>query len=222
MRNLIGPAAQLARLLDAETFAHTLRVASLLTRDADIVVALLHDVVEDTELNFADVRRELTGQGATVESVNTVIEALSAVTRINGETYAEFIERAAKNEIGRRVKLADVEDHLAQTETLKPSLKPRYEKALQVLQAPEEKEGHAVLQASAEGVILSSEGDEVVVPWSKAFNERLAAALASNNIVSVTCGSSVDFPAASGVPAGYRNLHHRIEAAFNLIDGYGE
>lgn len=40
-----------------------------------------------------------------------VIAAIESVTRRPGESYEEFVERAAANPIGRRVKLADLEDN---------------------------------------------------------------------------------------------------------------
>jgi (p)ppGpp synthase/HD superfamily hydrolase len=59
----------------------------------------LHDVIEDTEATY-DVLIEW---GFPAE----VIDAVDAVTRRDGETYTDLIERAAGHPLGRLVKLAD-------------------------------------------------------------------------------------------------------------------
>lgn len=61
------------------------------------VVALLHDVWEDTDYN--DHNGWLTGSQQA---------ALEAITRSEGETYADYIERVCENEIASVVKLADL------------------------------------------------------------------------------------------------------------------
>ena len=63
------------------------------------IVAVLHDVVEDTDCTFDRLRTE--------GFAESVLEALDAVTRREGESYEDFVQRAAKNPIGRNVKRAD-------------------------------------------------------------------------------------------------------------------
>ena len=67
--------------------------------------AVLHDAVEDTELEL----RHLTEAGYPPE----VVAAVDAVTHRPDETYGDYIERIASNEIARRVKLADLRENLA-------------------------------------------------------------------------------------------------------------
>lgn len=41
-----------------------------------------------------------------------VLEAVESVTNRAGESYEEFVRRAAKNPIARQVKIADLEDNM--------------------------------------------------------------------------------------------------------------
>ena len=40
-----------------------------------------------------------------------IVDAINSVSRRKGESYEDFIQRAKLNEIGRRVKLADMRDN---------------------------------------------------------------------------------------------------------------
>lgn len=83
---------------------HPLRVMLRLSTETERVVAVLHDVVEDSDVTLDDLRRE----GFSDE----VIDAVDHVTRREGETYETFIERIAPHPLARRVKLADLEDNM--------------------------------------------------------------------------------------------------------------
>ncbi|OFA09049.1 HD domain-containing protein [Duganella phyllosphaerae] len=83
--------------------AHPLRVMKAMSNDAERIVAILHDVIEDTDLTL----NQLAAEGFP----GYVLEALDSVTRRAGETYEAFVARAAKNPIGRRVKYADLQDN---------------------------------------------------------------------------------------------------------------
>jgi (p)ppGpp synthase/HD superfamily hydrolase len=67
-------------------------------------VAILHDVVEDTDWTFADLKEE--------GFPPVVLEALDSVTKREGEAYEDFVKRSAGNPVGRKVKLADLEDNM--------------------------------------------------------------------------------------------------------------
>lgn len=83
---------------------HPLRVMMQLETEAERIVGVLHDVLEDTEVDAI----ELLKQGFSGQ----VIEALESVTRRKDETYFEFVQRTKQNEIGRKVKLADLKDNM--------------------------------------------------------------------------------------------------------------
>lgn len=63
----------------------------------------MHGLLEDTDLTADDLL--LAGAPA------TVVEAVVALTRAQGEDYDEFCRRAASNAIARAVKLADIADN---------------------------------------------------------------------------------------------------------------
>ena len=68
------------------------------------IVALLHDVVEDTDWTI-DALRE---QGFTEE----ILEALMCVTKKEGESYERFVERSKSNRFAREVKIADLRSNM--------------------------------------------------------------------------------------------------------------
>jgi len=84
---------------------HPISVMMRCETDEEKIVAILHDVVEDTDWTFEALREE----GFT----ETIIEALKTVTKqSDDEDYDEFIQRSLKNEIGRKVKIADLSENL--------------------------------------------------------------------------------------------------------------
>jgi hypothetical protein len=67
-----------------------------------------------------------------------IIDAIDGLTRRDGESYEEFIQRAAANAISRRVKLADLADNSDLSRVDAPSQDDRarvlkYERAIESL-----------------------------------------------------------------------------------------
>jgi (p)ppGpp synthase/HD superfamily hydrolase len=83
---------------------HPIRVMLRMSTETEMIVAVLHDVVEDTPWTLEGLR----GEGFSEE----ILAALDCVTRQPNETYAEFVERARDNLVARKVKLADLEDNM--------------------------------------------------------------------------------------------------------------
>ena len=84
---------------------HPIGVMMRCETDEEKIVAILHDVVEDTDWTFDALREEGFSK--------TIIEALETVTKhSDDEDYDEFVQRSLKNEIGRKVKIADLRDNL--------------------------------------------------------------------------------------------------------------
>ncbi|MFE8595759.1 GTP pyrophosphokinase [Archangium violaceum] len=83
---------------------HPLRVMMRLETDTERMVAILHDVVEDTPWTLERLR----GLGYPEE----VLSALDCLTKREGETYEAFIERVLPHPLARRVKRADLEDNM--------------------------------------------------------------------------------------------------------------
>lgn len=67
------------------------------------IVAVLHDLIEDSPFTAEDLRREGFDEA--------VLAALDCLTHRKGESYADYVVRSKGNEIARRVKLADLEDN---------------------------------------------------------------------------------------------------------------
>ena len=87
-----------------EYIMHPIRVAERCKNLRSKIVALLHDTFEDTDVSAEYLRC----QGFPEE----IIEGVLSVTKLEGETYDEFVRRAAENPIGREVKIADLEDNM--------------------------------------------------------------------------------------------------------------
>lgn len=102
---------------------HPLRVMLAVEGGIERIVAVLHDVVEDSDVFSMGDISALFGE--------KVSEAVLALTRCDGENYSEFIKRCAKNDIARRVKIADIKDNLRPGA---PHLVERYQRALTVLE----------------------------------------------------------------------------------------
>jgi (p)ppGpp synthase/HD superfamily hydrolase len=83
---------------------HPLRVMLSLLDELDQVAAALHDVVEDTAITLDDLRE----RGYDAE----VVEAVDRLTRREGESYEDFVERVAPHPRARRIKLADLADNM--------------------------------------------------------------------------------------------------------------
>jgi (p)ppGpp synthase/HD superfamily hydrolase len=83
---------------------HSLRMMLRMESDTERMVAVLHDVVEKTPLTLAD----LVQAGYSEQ----VVEAVDRLTRREGESYDQLIERARGNPLACAVKIADLEDHM--------------------------------------------------------------------------------------------------------------
>ena len=85
---------------------HPIRVMMSLDTEDEKIVGVLHDVIEDSDVwNFERLREE--------GFEENILCALKSVTKLSeDEDYQQFIKRAAQNEIGRNVKIADIKDNL--------------------------------------------------------------------------------------------------------------
>jgi (p)ppGpp synthase/HD superfamily hydrolase len=93
---------------------HPLRVMLSCATSDERIVGVLHDVVEDCPgWTFDRLRQE--------GFSDRVLAALDSVTVRAGESYEAFVERAAANPIGRRVKLADLRDNCDLTRISAPT-----------------------------------------------------------------------------------------------------
>jgi (p)ppGpp synthase/HD superfamily hydrolase len=109
---------------------HPLRVMHGVSSRPAQIVALLHDVVEDSPVTL----RDLADRGFD----RMIVHAVDCLSRRSTETYEDYIRRVATDDLAREVKLSDLADNLANNQTL-PATRAnlariaRYEHALQVL-----------------------------------------------------------------------------------------
>lgn len=92
---------------------HPIRVMLAVQTDEERITALLHDTVEDTHITYDDLRE--------AGFSDTVVEAVRALTKLEGESRAEAARRAVADPIARQVKLADVADNMNQRRIPDPS-----------------------------------------------------------------------------------------------------
>jgi len=85
---------------------HPIHLAEQMNDEYTTCVALLHDVVEDTDMTLA--------QLATIFP-QEVIDALALLTHENGTDYYEYVAKIKTNPIARVVKLADLTHNSDQT-----------------------------------------------------------------------------------------------------------
>lgn len=78
---------------------HPVAVSGMLEGEDEKCVALLHDVLEDTDVTEEEIRKEFG---------DVIADAVVAMTRGEHESYEDFILRAKQNPIARKVKMADL------------------------------------------------------------------------------------------------------------------
>lgn len=83
---------------------HTLRLAMLMQDDDEFLVAMLHDVIEDSDYTSDDLIRHGFSQA--------VVAAAICLTHAEGEDYFAYIRRIRENKIARNVKLSDLQDNM--------------------------------------------------------------------------------------------------------------
>ncbi|GAB1529592.1 MULTISPECIES: HD domain-containing protein [Brevibacillus] len=109
---------------------HPLRIMLKMSTVETMISAVLHDVLEDTDVTVEELRNE----GFSEE----IIAAVIALTRNDDETYMEFVGRTKQNPIARLVKLGDLEDNSDLSRIPEPTEKDherllRYKRAIKEL-----------------------------------------------------------------------------------------
>lgn len=85
---------------------HPYHLAEQMGDEASTCAALLHDVVEDTEVMLEDLAAEFPHE---------VVEALRLLTHNPAVSYLEYISKVAENPVARAVKLADLAHNMDET-----------------------------------------------------------------------------------------------------------
>ena len=84
---------------------HPLRLMMKMQCEESMIAAVLHDVVEDSPDWDLD---RLRAAGFS----ENVVTAVGCLTKIEGEDYGSYVQRAAQHPIARMVKIADLEDNM--------------------------------------------------------------------------------------------------------------
>ena len=79
---------------------HPFHVAEQMKDEVTTIVALLHDVVEDTDYTLDDIAAKGFGQD--------VVDALALMTHDKNVPYLDYVARIRNNPVARAVKLADL------------------------------------------------------------------------------------------------------------------
>lgn len=107
---------------------HPLRIMLKMKNDDQRIVAVLHDVLEDTDTTVVDL--------ISLGFAPHIIDALLALTKKQNESRIEAAFRAVKNSLAREVKLADIADNMDLTRIKNPTLRDK--KRLQEYQEVQE------------------------------------------------------------------------------------
>lgn len=78
---------------------HPMHLAESMDTEEECIVAILHDVVEDTDITFDVLEKDFS---------STIIEALKLLTHDKTVPYKEYIKNLKDNPIAKKVKLADL------------------------------------------------------------------------------------------------------------------
>jgi hypothetical protein len=82
---------------------HCLRVMLSVSGSHAQQVAVMHDLVEDTDVTLDDLRN--------MQFAEEVVEALKLVTHVANDSYADYVVRLKANALASRVKIADLHDN---------------------------------------------------------------------------------------------------------------
>ena len=108
---------------------HPIHLAEQMQTENECIVALLHDVVEDTSITFEELEKEFS---------NEVIDALKLLTHDDSVDYMDYVRNLKHNPIARKVKLADLHHNSDVTRLEKVTEKDekrykKYSKAIEIL-----------------------------------------------------------------------------------------
>ena len=117
---------------DVPYIFHPYHLAEQMDDEMSCTVALLHDVVEDTSLTFADLEQIFPKQ---------VVEIVMLLTHDEKVDYFDYIRKIKTNAIATKVKLADIEHNSNEDRSIGSNLtqeqllywKEKYAKAKELL-----------------------------------------------------------------------------------------
>lgn len=119
---------------------HPVRVSQNVRGSTEVCIAIMHDVLEDSEGHKKITREDLLELGFNIY----IVEGVESVTRIvyedgTKEDYFDFIRRCCKNDAGRSVKKSDIGDNMDEdrlhylSEKFRNKLVTKYTKARHII-----------------------------------------------------------------------------------------
>ena len=108
---------------------HPIHIAEQMDTELECIVALLHDVVEDTDITLNDLEKEFPQE---------VIDLLKILTHDKKIGYIEYIKKVKTNPIATKIKIADLKHNsditrLENITTTDLKRIEKYKKALEIL-----------------------------------------------------------------------------------------
>ena len=109
---------------------HPIHVAEQMDDEVTCIVALLHDVVEDSAVTFEDLEKEFPKE---------VIDVLRLLTHDKNTDYMDYIRKIKTNEAAIKVKIADIKHNMDKSRLDEVDEKAlireeKYKKALKILE----------------------------------------------------------------------------------------
>jgi len=83
---------------------HPLRLMFKFQAKDEMIVAVLHDVVEDSSFTLESLKEYGFSE--------VIINAIESLTKNKGETYEDFVSRVSNNDLARKIKIEDIRDNL--------------------------------------------------------------------------------------------------------------
>ena len=83
---------------------HPLRLLIKAKSNEERIIAILHDVIEKTNISLLDLKNKGFDQN--------IISSIDSLSRRRSESYIEYIERLMQNKISVKIKLLDLADNI--------------------------------------------------------------------------------------------------------------
>ena len=113
---------------------HPFHLAESMDDEKTTIVALLHDIVEDTEYTFEDLEK--------MGFESEIIDALKLLTHGENVNYFDYVRKIKENPIAKKVKLADLAHNsdLTRLDNIDEKALKRREKYIEAIKILEENE----------------------------------------------------------------------------------
>jgi len=87
---------------------HLISVMNGVNSEEEKIVAILHDILEDTSVTSEQLINDL---GFTIQQLD-IVNAIIAITHIENEPNSDYIDRVKANKLATKVKIADLKHNM--------------------------------------------------------------------------------------------------------------